>query len=564
VCKICKNSSINLNNFATHFRKHTGEKPFKCDKCGKRFAAKCNFKKHSIACSHSTEIPSVNQDIKVMNSLPTSLSPAQSVKDSYTISYRQGKRCIVCKICKKRQKSLHHFVVHLRIHTGEKPFKCDTCGKGFSAKCNLKQHVIKCSHSTDVSLGRPEKKKTNSLPTKCSQAHSREDGKEITNDIDNKVKSSSLLHEDEKKNNNLFDCKLCESTFSNFRGYKIHMYHHKKLKKSIATNRLETQSVNDSYTISYQQGKKRVVCKICKQSLVNFQTFVRHFRTHTGERPFKCKTCSASFSTKWNSKMHEQRCVHKDQQTNQQTNQQKHQQKDQQTDKQTNQQTNIEKDQQKEGKPSSMLLKNEQRDGDLFDCKLCGAKFNNTKGLSMHMNYHKKQKVSSTTNHLETKSVDNSYTIKYQQGKKHVVCNICKRSSVSVHSFVIHLRKHTGERPFKCDTCGMRFASKGNCKTHQMKHLTEKHARKPLKFQDQDRIKNDNGKHEVSPSEEDGNVTDGNVTDGNVTDGNVTGRLKREAKTPLKYQDVNESENKEEQSNVEIQSNLNLMLPDSV
>ncbi|TGZ81051.1 hypothetical protein EX30DRAFT_306815, partial [Ascodesmis nigricans] len=38
----------------------------------------------------------------------------------------------------------------------------------------------------------------------------------------------------------------------------------------------------------------------------------------------------------------------------------------------------------------------------------------------------------------------------------------------------IHVRAHTGDKPFQCDKCDQRFTQAGNLKTHQRRHTGEK------------------------------------------------------------------------------------------
>ena len=49
---------------------------------------------------------------------------------------------VTCRYCGKREPCMAKLLVHERKHTGEKPFKCDACGKGFKSRSNLRSHMV--------------------------------------------------------------------------------------------------------------------------------------------------------------------------------------------------------------------------------------------------------------------------------------------------------------------------------------------------------------------------------------------------------------------------------------
>ncbi|CAB1322834.1 unnamed protein product, partial [Coregonus sp. 'balchen'] len=49
-------------------------------------------------------------------------------------------------------------------------------------------------------------------------------------------------------------------------------------------------------------------------------------------------------------------------------------------------------------------------------------------------------------------------------------CRFCAKVFGSDSALQIHLRSHTGERPYKCNICGIRFSTRGNLKVHFQRH----------------------------------------------------------------------------------------------
>lgn len=137
-CDICGKQHGCRSALEIHYRSHTKHRPFKCEICGKAFTTRGNMKQHIL--THKPEEIQWNSQLEKVapSQVPSPTRPdvpSLSTNDSKKLGGRHQ-----CHICLKGFSSSSAVQIHLRTHTGDRPFKCSDCGKAFTTKGNLKVH----------------------------------------------------------------------------------------------------------------------------------------------------------------------------------------------------------------------------------------------------------------------------------------------------------------------------------------------------------------------------------------------------------------------------------------
>ncbi|XP_005178553.3 zinc finger protein 182 [Musca domestica] len=231
-CDICGAAFVQSINLRKHLQKtHALTQCYACTICDHWFSSEMGLLQHAKDCKEPCSDEELSSEEKGRKVQKSNLSNEHIEND---------RRCVYCERVFQTPFALR---MHLRTHTGERPFQCQYCDKSFKTQSSLNSHVKRHIGQADF------------VCSICGKAFYERGNLDV----------HMLTHTGERPHS----CTVCQKKFTRVFLLELHMRTH--------------------------TGEKPYPCSFCDKSFRQRSDWKNHLTTHTGAKKHKCQFCPKSY-----------------------------------------------------------------------------------------------------------------------------------------------------------------------------------------------------------------------------------------------------------------------------
>lgn len=203
----------------------------------------------------------------------------------------------ICEHCGMIFKNVIDKRNHRRTHSQPKRFECDICGKKFSQKANLEIHKTHVHHDLILDNdGDNEEEDDDEVEEGNSNMFNQQHDTELNSSNNEDLNNNHVRSPVDLKDVRVFHCNAlqCGKGFISY----DKLMHHIEVDHPGSVRPLKKETKKDKLKEPlpkiHQCSKEG-----CGKSFAKISDLTRHTRIHTGERPYVCTYCQASFNQRY-------------------------------------------------------------------------------------------------------------------------------------------------------------------------------------------------------------------------------------------------------------------------
>ena len=432
-----------------------------------------------LDCKTNTDIKSLNRKVG-------------RPKSSFSAKYSSAFECTKCgELCIKKVTLVKHMVQAHGYQTKqeqnkiiENPMSCQYCERILKTNITMNDHLATI-HREHVLLNHPEIK----MSTPCQECdlmfYGIRDLDKHSRNVHNKslrkftcpicqdtfesatlqLKHRKQIHKDES---GVSKCPYCEKTIKHF-GIKKHIFNTHRDKRSLHPEipvRYRCDDCDEEFHDEATRNNHKDMihttggkCHICSKVYTKIQSFKSHMKTHSNE-VHVCEICSKEFKGKHLLKDHLKR-----------------------HDGSINQDYKFPCLQCNKKYQSEKCLQQHMvtaHSGVQYICSQCPKSFRTTQLRQCHekkIHAEKTFKCQECDQMFSGQGYLNGHIRKIHVKAKDKICPHCGEafSSTNITSFNAHVKRHTNDRQYSCETCGKDFLIPSHLKQHMKRHTLPFH-----------------------------------------------------------------------------------------